>query len=64
MSHGLKSQNEILMLAQFLATRRLAEAHEKMHLRDYVCDDDMDASIQIMLESFVVAQKFNFRRAL
>jgi len=43
---------------------RMATAHAKMHLRDYVRDDDMDAAIKIMLESFIVAQKFSIRRSL
>ena len=43
---------------------RMAEAHAKMHLRDYVRDDDMDASIGMILESFITAQKFSVRRAL
>ena len=43
---------------------RLAEAHAKMHLREYVRDDDMDASIGMMLQSFVTAQKFSVRRQL
>ena len=43
---------------------RMATAHAKMHLREYVRDDDMDASIRMMLESFIVAQKFSVRRAL
>ena len=43
---------------------RMAEANAKMHLRDYVRDDDMDASIRTMLHSFVHAQKFSVRRAL
>ena len=43
---------------------RLAEAHAKMHLREFVRDDDMDASISMMLESFVTAQKFSVRRQL
>lgn len=43
---------------------RLAEAHAKMHLRDYVRDDDMDASIAMMLQSFITAQKFSVRRQL
>jgi DNA replication licensing factor MCM2 len=46
------------------AVMRMAEAHAKMHLRDYVRDDDMDASIRMMLESFITAQKFSVRRAL
>jgi DNA replication licensing factor MCM2 len=43
---------------------RMAEAHAKMHLRDYVRDDDMDVSIRMMLKSFISAQKFSVRRAL
>lgn len=43
---------------------RMAEAHAKMHLRDYVRDDDVDASIRMMLGSFIDAQKFSVRRAL
>jgi len=43
---------------------RMAEAHAKMHLREYVRDDDMDASIHMMLESFLAAQKFSVRRSL
>ena len=43
---------------------RMSEAHAKMHLRDYVRDDDMDASISSMLESFISAQKFSVRRSL
>lgn len=43
---------------------RMAEAHAKMHLREYVRDDDMDAAIKMMLESFIVAQKFSVRRSL
>eukprot|EP00980_Cylindrotheca_fusiformis_P005741 scaffold1194_cov127-Cylindrotheca_fusiformis.AAC.18 len=43
---------------------RMAEAHAKMHLRDFVRDDDMDAAIKMMLESFIGAQKFSVRRSL
>lgn len=43
---------------------RMAEAHAKMHLREYVRDDDMDAAIRMMLGSFIDAQKFSVRRAL
>ena len=35
-----------------------------MHLREYVRDDDMDASIRMMLESFISAQKFSVQRSL
>ena len=43
---------------------RMATAHAKMHLRDYVRDDDMDVAIKMMLDSFIVAQKFSIRRSL
>jgi len=43
---------------------RLAEAHAKMHLREYVREDDMDASVGMMLQSFITAQKFSVRRQL
>jgi DNA replication licensing factor MCM2 len=43
---------------------RMAEAHAKMHLREYVRDDDMNAAMRMLLESFVSAQKFSVRRAL
>jgi DNA replication licensing factor MCM2 len=46
------------------AIMRMAEAHAKMHLREHVRDDDMDASIKMMLESFITAQKFSVRRSL
>lgn len=32
---------------------RMAEAHAKMHLRDYVRNDDLDMAIEMMLESFL-----------
>jgi DNA replication licensing factor MCM2 len=43
---------------------RMSEAHAKMHLRDYVRNDDMNAAISTMLDSFLVAQKFSVRKAL
>ena len=43
---------------------RLSEAHAKMHLRDHVREDDMNASIAMMLQSFIMAQKFSVRRQL
>lgn len=32
---------------------RMAEAHAKMHLRDYVRSDDIDLAISMLLESFL-----------
>jgi len=31
----------------------MSEAHARMHLRDYVRDDDVDAAISLLLNSFL-----------
>lgn len=41
---------------------RIAEAHARMHLREYVIDDDVNMAIRIMLESFIDTQKFSVMR--
>jgi len=43
---------------------RMAEAHAKMSLREYVRDVDVDAAIAVLLCSFVSAQKFSVRKSL
>ncbi|ODM98345.1 DNA replication licensing factor mcm2, partial [Orchesella cincta] len=43
---------------------RLAEAHAKVHLREYVNDDDINMSIRIVLESFIDTQKFGVTRQM
>jgi DNA replication licensing factor MCM2 len=43
---------------------RMAEAHARMHLRDYVRSDDIDMSIRVVLDSFIGAQKFGVMRSL
>lgn len=43
---------------------RMAEASAKMHLRQYVREDDVDLAIKVILESFLQAQKVSVRRAL
>jgi DNA replication licensing factor MCM2 len=42
----------------------MAEASARMHLRQYVREDDVDMAIKVMLESFLQAQKVSVRRAL
>lgn len=32
---------------------RMAEAHAKIHLRDFVRSDDIDVAIEMLLESFL-----------
>lgn len=43
---------------------RIAEAHAKIHLREYVNDEDVSMSIRIALESFIDTQKFSVRRQM
>ena len=43
---------------------RMSEAFSRMHLREYVRDDDVNAAIGVMLESFISAQKFSVMRQL
>ncbi|BES93672.1 DNA replication licensing factor [Nesidiocoris tenuis] len=38
---------------------RMAEAHARMHLRDYVQEDDVNMAMRMMLESFVDTQKYS-----
>lgn len=42
----------------------MAEAHAKMHLRDFVLEDDVNMAIRIMLESFIDTQKFSVMRSM
>lgn len=42
----------------------MAEAHAKMHLRDYVLEDDVNMAIRVMLESFIDTQKFSVMRSM
>ena len=43
---------------------RMAESHARMHLRDYVNEDDVNMAIRIMLDSFINTQKFSIMRGM
>ena len=43
---------------------RMAEAHAKMHLREFVRDDDVNMAIRVMLESFIDTQKYSVMRTM
>ena len=43
---------------------RISEAHARMHLRDYVQDDDVNMAIRVVLESFVDTQKYAVTRSM
>lgn len=43
---------------------RMSEAHAKMHLRDYVRQEDIDFGIDMLLDSFLQSQKYTVARQL
>merc|ERR1712059_67436 len=43
---------------------RIAEANAKMHLREFVNDDDVNMAIRVMLESFIDTQKFSVMKSM
>lgn len=43
---------------------RIAEANAKMHLREFVHEDDVNMAIRTMLESFIDTQKFSVMKAM
>ena len=42
----------------------MSEASARMHLRDYVTDDDVNMGIRMMLESFVETQKYSVMKTM
>lgn len=42
----------------------MAEAHAKMHLREYVIDYDVNLAIRVALQSFITAQKYSVAQVL
>eukprot|EP01127_Copromyxa_protea_P005769 TRINITY_DN15628_c0_g1_i1.p1 TRINITY_DN15628_c0_g1~~TRINITY_DN15628_c0_g1_i1.p1 ORF type:complete len:893 (-),score=185.87 TRINITY_DN15628_c0_g1_i1:37-2541(-) len=43
---------------------RLSEAHAKMHLREYVNEDDINMAIRVTLNTFISSQKFSIAQQL
>lgn len=43
---------------------RLAEAHARLHLREYVREDDVNTAIAVLLESFFASQKYSLNKQL
>ena len=72
-----KMSNKLILFCTFQATGsipitvrhiesmiRMAESHARLHLRDYVNEDDVNMAIRIMLESFINTQKFSIMRSM
>eukprot|EP00195_Chlamydomonas_chlamydogama_P012778 CAMPEP_0202892114 /NCGR_PEP_ID=MMETSP1392-20130828/1935_1 /ASSEMBLY_ACC=CAM_ASM_000868 /TAXON_ID=225041 /ORGANISM="Chlamydomonas chlamydogama, Strain SAG 11-48b" /LENGTH=845 /DNA_ID=CAMNT_0049575995 /DNA_START=38 /DNA_END=2572 /DNA_ORIENTATION=+ len=43
---------------------RMSEAHARMHLREYVSDDDINVAIRQMVGSFIQTQKYSVHKTL
>jgi DNA replication licensing factor MCM2 len=43
---------------------RMSEAFARMHLRDYVRQDDIDQAISVTVSSFISAQKYSVKKSL
>ncbi|KII62739.1 DNA replication licensing factor mcm2 [Thelohanellus kitauei] len=43
---------------------RISEAFAKMHLREFVSNDDVNMAVRVMLESFIDTQKFSATKAM
>merc|ERR1719415_61151 len=43
---------------------RMAESHAKMHLREFVSEDDVNMAMRVMLESFIDTQKYSVMKSM
>ncbi|KJE92812.1 minichromosome maintenance complex component 2 [Capsaspora owczarzaki ATCC 30864] len=43
---------------------RMSEAHARMHLREFVNEDDVNMAVRVALESFISTQKFSVMKTL
>lgn len=43
---------------------RMSEAFARMHLRDFVRQDDVDRAISVTVRSFISAQKYSVKRQM
>lgn len=61
--HSLQATGSIPITVRHIESMiRMAEANAKMHLREYVTEDDVNMAIRVMLESFIDTQKFSVMR--
>lgn len=42
----------------------MSEAHARIHLREYVQEDDVNMAVRMMLESFVETQKYSVMKTM
>ncbi|KYR02137.1 MCM family protein [Tieghemostelium lacteum] len=60
----LRGESSIMTVRHVESIVRMAEAHAKMHLRDYVTDQDVNIGIRVILDSFINSQKYGASNAL
>lgn len=61
----LQSGQGILITVRHMESMiRMAEAYARMHLRQYVTEEDVSMAIRVFLESFISTQKFGVQKAL
>ena len=53
-----------IAVRHFESIIRISEAHAKIHLRTVIRNDDIDFGIKIMLESFLMSQKFSVSKSM
>ena len=43
---------------------RISESHARMHLREYVNDDDVNMAVRVAIESFIETQKYSITKTM
>jgi hypothetical protein len=61
LQHG---QGVPIAVMQIESMIRMSEAHARMHLRNYVAEEDVDMAIRVLLDSFISTQKYGVQKAL
>lgn len=61
---SLRGQGVPVAVRHIESIIRMAEAHARMHLREYVEERDVDVAIRTLLESFISTQKASVQRQL
>eukprot|EP00873_Tetraselmis_striata_P037381 jgi/Tetstr1/457645/TSEL_044212.t1 len=59
-----QSQGMPITVRHLESVIRMSEAHARIHLREYVTDEDSDVAIACMLESFISTQKFSVQKSM
>ena len=61
---GVNTFNKLCISRHIESMIRIAESHAKMHLREWVSEDDVNMAIRVMLESFIDTQKYSVMKTM